>query len=69
MNLSLSHWYLGSGVVLDCIDFESLHHYLLFKYAFIRCLNTVKIIQYFCILIQFIKFIYGHNLKKIGVMT
>ena len=20
VNLSLSHWYLGSGVVLDCID-------------------------------------------------
>ena len=20
MSLSLSHWYLGSGVVLDCID-------------------------------------------------
>ena len=28
VNLSLSHWYPGSGVVLDCIDSWSLHHYL-----------------------------------------
>ena len=28
--LSLSYWYPGSGVVLDCIDSWSLHHYLLF---------------------------------------
>ena len=27
--LSLSHWYPGSGVVLDCIDSWSLHRYLL----------------------------------------
>ena len=25
----LSHWYPGSGVVLDCIDSRSLHPYLL----------------------------------------
>ena len=68
MSLSRSHWYPGSDVVLDCIEFSSLHPYLLFKYAFIRWLNTVNIVQYFCILIQFIEFIYGHNLKKIGVM-
>ena len=30
VSLSLSHWYPGSGVVLDCIDSWSLHHYLLF---------------------------------------
>ena len=30
MYFSLSHWYLGSGVVLDCIDSYSLHPYLLF---------------------------------------
>ena len=30
MSLSLSHWYPGSGVVLDCIDSWSLHPYLLF---------------------------------------
>ena len=29
MSLSLSHWYPGSGVVLDCIDSWSLHPYLL----------------------------------------
>ena len=27
MSLSLSHWYPGSGVVLDCIDSWSLHPY------------------------------------------
>ena len=27
MSLSLSHWYPGSGVVLDCIDSRSLHAY------------------------------------------
>ena len=29
MSLSLSHWYPGSGVVLDCINSQSLHPYLL----------------------------------------
>ena len=29
LNLSLSHWYPGSGVVLDCIDSLSLNSYLL----------------------------------------
>ena len=33
VSLSLSHWYPGSGVVLDCIDSWSLHHYLLSGYA------------------------------------
>ena len=32
VSLSLSHWYPGSGVVLDCIDSWSLHHYLLLLY-------------------------------------
>ena len=31
VSLSLSHWYPGSGVVLDCIDSWSLHPYLLFS--------------------------------------
>ena len=31
VSLSLSHWYPGSGVVLDCIDSWSLHHYLLLQ--------------------------------------
>ena len=29
VSLSLSHWYPGSGVVIDCIDSKSLHSYLL----------------------------------------
>ena len=29
VSLSLSHWYLRSGVVLNCIDSRSLHPYLL----------------------------------------
>ena len=29
VSLSLSHWYPGSGVVLDCINSWSLHPYLL----------------------------------------
>ena len=29
VSLSLSKWYPGSGVVLDCIDSWSLHPYLL----------------------------------------
>ena len=33
VSLSLSHWYPGSGVVLDCIDSWSLHHYLLLEVA------------------------------------
>ena len=28
VSLSLTHWYPGSGVVLDCIDSWSLHPYL-----------------------------------------
>ena len=31
VSLSLSHWYPGSGVVLDCIDSWSLHPYLLYS--------------------------------------
>ena len=31
VSLSLSHWYPGSGVVLDCIDSWSLQPYLLLK--------------------------------------
>ena len=32
VSLSLSHWYPGSGVVLDCIDSWSLQPYLLCRY-------------------------------------
>ena len=41
VSLSLSHWYPGSGVVLDCIDSWSLHLYLLWGellwLAFVHC--------------------------------
>ena len=33
VSLSLSHWYPGSGVVLDGIDSWSLHHYLLLQHS------------------------------------
>ena len=39
VSLSLSHWYLGSGVVLDCINSWSLHPYLLW--------NTKDLEQFF----------------------
>ena len=32
VSLSLSHWYPGSGVVLDCIESWSLHPFLLSRY-------------------------------------
>ena len=32
VSLLRSHWYPGSGVVLDCIDSRSLHPYLLGRY-------------------------------------
>ena len=35
VSLSLSHWYPGSGVVLNCIDSWSLHPYLLWIYALV----------------------------------
>ena len=41
VSLSLSHWYPGSGVVLDCIDSWSLHHYLLLSCLFVRKPVTV----------------------------
>ena len=37
VSLSLSHWYPGSGVVLDCIDSWSLHHCLLLpEYSYLN---------------------------------
>ena len=35
-DLSLSHWYPGSGVVLDCIDSWSFHPYLLWSTSELR---------------------------------
>ena len=59
VSLSLSHWYPGSGVVLDCIDSLSLQPYLLrnnfnslsklLRYC-VNLTTEVKIKQYFLIL-------------------
>ena len=48
VSLSLSHWYPGSGVVLDCIDSWSLHSYLLLSKNRIPILRDLPkyIIQY-----------------------
>ena len=42
LSLSLSHWYPGSGVVLDCINSWSLHPYLL---LLLRKLFTILLVQ------------------------
>ena len=42
-NLSLSCWYPGSGVVLDCIDSWSLYPYLLLSLNMIWMLNMIWI--------------------------
>ena len=44
VSLSLSNWYPGSGMVLDCIDSWSLHPYLLWWSSFIywnKALNNL----------------------------
>ena len=50
VSLSLSHWYPGSGVVLDCIDSLSLQPYLLslkliLKIRFSTLFNCILILQ------------------------
>ena len=35
VSLSISHWYPGSGVVLDCINSWALHPYLLLLYCLV----------------------------------
>ena len=40
VSLSLSHWYPGSGVVLDCIDSSFLHPHLLCMVAAIHSVST-----------------------------
>ena len=44
VSLSLSHWYPGSGVVLDCIDSWSLHHYLLWSRFLLKHSDVVFIL-------------------------
>ena len=54
VSLSLSHWYPGSGVVLDCIDSWSLHPYLLplfvsffsFELQFVERMRSSGLKQY-----------------------
>ena len=50
VSLSLSHWYPGSGVVLDCIDSWSLHHYLLLE---LECSSILDIYLRHCFKIVF----------------
>ena len=47
VSLSLSHWYPGSGVVLDCIDSWSLHHYLLLWIYLWIALNKTTFVSIF----------------------
>ena len=49
VSLSLSHWYPGSGVVLDCIDSWSLHPYLLWL-SELFCLCCVAALKSLCAL-------------------
>ena len=60
VSFSLSHWYPGSGVVLDCIDSWSLHHYLLW--------TPMKYCEY-CTLRQLILYGIAHclSLTKIAI--
>ena len=49
VSLSFSHWYPGSGVVLDCIDSWSLHTYLLKCLFFViiyPCISVAGLKQY-----------------------
>ena len=43
VSLSLSHWYPGSGVVLDCIDSWSLHPYLLINIVYLQGALLIKL--------------------------
>ena len=46
VSLSLSHWYPGSGVVLDCIDSWSLHPYLLIHVHILQRPKAIYIYSY-----------------------
>ena len=45
VSLSLSHWYPGSGVVLDCIDSWSLHPNLLYLHSPAMFLTHTQMFQ------------------------
>ena len=42
VSLALSHWYPGSGVVLGCIDFWSLHPYVLCAVQTLKLYNAIQ---------------------------
>ena len=53
VSLSLSLWYPGSGVVLDCIDSRSLHHYLLLLAPDgVACMTIHRNISDLCLFIK-----------------
>ena len=59
VSLSLSHWYAGSGVVLDCIDSWSLQPYLLLQHNDSQTkqmwpYNTQHLIFFFVLLYSFV---------------
>ena len=51
VTLSLSQWYLGSGVVLDCIDSWSLPSFLLNQN---KVINIINFIQYSLLFLNFL---------------
>ena len=52
VSLSLSHWYPGSGVVLDCIDSWSLHTYfiqfIIAKEMLESLILVINVKRYYC---------------------
>ena len=62
VSLSLSHWYPGSGVVLDCIDCRSLHPYLLLLLNLLYLLDFTFIGMYIrsrsCVVYNYICFLF-----------
>ena len=76
VSLSLSHWYPGSGVVLDCIDSWSLHPYLLWDDLYIsfslpsnRTIIYVYFVLYFSIYKWNKYFYHFHGLLVIILIT
>ena len=67
VSLSLSHWYPGSGVVLDCIDSWSLQPYLFWQ---IWNLRMVKFDQFGSLrsVLKFSHF-YVFNVWRIGAFS
>ena len=64
VSLLLSHWYLGSGVVLDCIDSWSLHPYLL-SCLFVTPIVGVYNCSMFCCTWIYVQFKFKVGLKSL----